>query len=411
MALTPKVEYHHEFLYFNAFVREKGCTPKKHPDIWFTPENKQGKELSLYEICNILLFNMKATSRKAKPWLELVKTMLHAPHFPPELLEKVDVKAWLEYARSLDIEGKLDRYLPKIFNAFGNTFEVPVIKVSPVRLNPCPINHFRAIASGSYDRYNITSCDPAFYNKAGPVIYFPIPETAAAARMPEGTHDMVLMHEVVHASIRPFYGGLSLNEGELLDIPENVLNRAFSEVFSTLGATYAVYGEVYGPKKKRMPKSKLLNVSQHLLNDELFMQAFICMAQVGFENICRIVSPALSLTSRVTFLTRELNRIDTLTEKQMRGILTKRYAYKKQVSGMSKKVLKNKLLKHGIQRLRAHFEDIRRLQIHRLFAGAASGSEFAGWQQKVLLKLSDLFGPEKTVTWIDTGLTRGHTNP
>ena len=50
-----KIEYHPEFLYFNEFVRRGGYTPKTHPKVWQSDDQR----LSPYDMFNIVLDNVE----------------------------------------------------------------------------------------------------------------------------------------------------------------------------------------------------------------------------------------------------------------------------------------------------------------------------------------------------------------
>ena len=112
----PAVEYHPEFLYFNRFVREKGCDPVGHPVVWAGPH---GDSLSPYAACNMLLFLFREGGKARMPFSEAMVRLFERDKGLKGLSFHVDVTGWVAYAKSLGVEGMVRRYAPHIFEALG----------------------------------------------------------------------------------------------------------------------------------------------------------------------------------------------------------------------------------------------------------------------------------------------------
>ena len=385
------IEYHPEFLYFNKYVRENGYTPDKDSWVWASFEDEE-EDLSPYELCNLLLFNLVPSGKKAWEWTRLLNEIIEKNkvfNFP----KNVDVNRWIQYVNSLDISGMLDRYVPSIFQAFGESLDIPTIKVSVARLNPCSSNHFNSIINGAFEIRHITRCDPPFYDIGSHIIYLPVPETSI--NLPELCLDWWLVHEILHSTIRPFYKHpFQIGEYRFVDYPPDTLRRAFSEVFCEVGAAYTILG-----LKGKAPNKKQLSIlKNHLINNNLYLDAFARMQMVGFDFLCGLLRPTIRISRELAFLARECTAIKKMTEKQMRGVLTKKYSYKKPVKGMDKKVLEKRLKKHQLSRINNLVDQISNLDIHRLLKGAAASTD--NKRKKGLLKeLSELFDPQMKEKW------------
>jgi len=389
-----QVEYHPEFLYFNKFVRDNGYNPEKDRWVW-EPEHEGG--LSPFHLCNALLFDLAATSHKPRtPWSSAVENILKETCIFKDFPKGVDAAAWIKYAKSLDIEGMLDRYLPRIFNAFGEPFSVPAVKISPFRLTSCPSNHFNAILSGSFTPYSATNGDPAFYDPVSHIIYLPVPERET--KLPPAFLDWILLHELFHSVVRPFLAR-SFGIGAFqINLPENIVNRAFGEIFSEVGA-YSIL-EMSGEAPKRL-KGPILRAQVH--GHKLYMESFVAMKLLGLPYLASLLKPVFSVSRDLEFLSKEWFKVQRLTEKQARGILTKKYNYKKRVKGMDKKALKARLEKHEETRIRAMVDEIGSLDIHRLLRSAVARDRNPS-RKKLLTQLCDLFDPKQEEEWVYSGI-------
>lgn len=389
-----QVEYHPEFLYFNKFVRGKDYKPNEDSWVW---ESGDEESMSSYHLCNTLLFDFSPSFRKHRvPWPSAVANILRETRVFKDFPEGVDAGAWVKYAKSLDIEGMLEKYLPRIFNAFGEPFSVPTAKISPLRLNPCPMNHFNAILSGSFTPYHMTHGDPAFYNPISHIIYFPVPERET--KLPPAYLDWVLLHEIFHSAVRPFLvrsfgiGGFQVN------LPANILNRAFGEVFSEVGA-YSILDE-----SGKITKRNRWHVARaHAPSSMLHLESFVTMKLLGLSSMASLLKPVFSIARNLEFLSKEWCKIQHLTDKQARGILTKKYKYKKRVKGMDKKVLKDRLVKHEETRIRSVVDQIQSLNIHNLLRSATARAKNP-YRKKLLDQLSVFFDPKQEDEWACSGI-------
>jgi len=392
-SLQYQVEYHPEFLYFNKFVRDTGYKPNKDRWVW-----ESGHEVtSPYQLCNALLFDLVRSSRKPRvPWPTATANILRETRIFKDFPEGVDSDAWIKYARTLDIKGMLDRYLPRIFNAFGEPFSIPTIKISPLRLTPCPMNHFNAILSGSFTPYHMTHGDPAFYDPASHIIYLPVPERET--KLPPAYLDWVLLHELFHSAVRPFLVRSFVIGGFQVNLPENIINSAFGEMFSEVGA-YSIL-EKSGEVPKRLRSSVF---KEHVPDTILYAESFVPMKLLGLPYLASLLKPVFSVARNLEFLSKEWYKVQHLTEKQARGILTKKYNYKKRVKGMDKKALKARLEKHQETRIKSVVDQIQTLNINKLLRGAAARARNPS-RKKLLSQLSDLFDPKLENEWVDSGI-------
>lgn len=379
------IEYHPEFLYFNTFVRENKYTPAQHPEIWMHPLQ--------YELFNYFLFGSELCANKSrKSWIQFCKEFF--PHLPAikNISKHVDIDQWVKYAKSINIEGMLDKYLPRIFKAFGTTFFIPKIKVSPVRLNPCPLNHFRALCSGSYSLYHLSKGDPPFYDPIKHLIYLPIPEQDT--KLPFLALESILVHELLHSALRPFlYKGFKIGEFDV-QIQSNIINIIFTEVFAHAG-TYIILKE-----SGDIPKQQLDDVFENfaLSEDLLYIASFAFIKSLGLDYLASLLSPVFRVAQNMSFLSQEYTNIQTITDKKARGLLTKIYKYKKQVKGMDRKILKKHLTKHLKARIKAVTAEIASLDINKILKGAMVREEDP-YKKQLLNSLCDIFDHKREEEW------------
>lgn len=398
----PAVEYHPEFLYFNRFVREKGCDPVKHPQVWAKPA--LGGGLSPYAICNLFLFDTYKDAKGRMTFPEAMVKLFERDRALQGLSFHVDVAGWVAYAKSLEIERMVERYAPHIFESLGTSFDLPRIKVSPVRLTPCPRNHFRALLSGAYDLHHVTAGDPPFYDLARDLIYLPIPEQRAD--LPHLWLDWTLIHELLHAAIRPLLApGIAIEGQER--VHKGVLNQAFGEALSNAGALSVLMRSGQLTRDKRSETAwRFLGPSQ------LHLDAVVRIHTVGFARVAQLFKPLFQISREAAFLTREGAKLSRLTEKQMRGILTKKYSYKKLVSGMDEEKLRLRLRRHHEARARSLVAQFEGLDVNRALARASAVEENP--KRKVLLtELCELFKPGREDEWLKSGVMeeRAWSNP
>lgn len=391
------VEYHPEFLFFNTFVRDHHCDPKHDSWVW---EPQSQDRLSPYRVCNFMLFDVIKTKQTKFSRLQLAEKMLSELNAFPGALPSVDGQAWINYARSLGIENMLERYLPRIFRHFKEPFSVPTIKLSPVRLTPCARNHFRSILSGQYDPHHVTSGDPAFYDCCHHCIYFPLPERET--RLPHAFIDWVLLHELLHSAVRPFLLPFVEVGPFIAELPSNRsrLNRAFAEMFSEVGAFSVLRETGVAPKRTW---STLLD--RRVRSDAVYQSSFVAMTQLGVSELAALLQPVFQIARDLSFLDREFKKTTELTAKQLGGILTKKYRYKKRVKGMDEKSLRTELTKRGKTRLQAVLNQINDLDIFRLLKGASVRARNPARKRK-LEELTACFHPDREAEWIATNVFR-----
>lgn len=389
------VEYHPEFLYFNTLVREKKYSPDKHPSVW---GGSGGEYWGPYQIFNTFLFDFQSASGKVKrPWNQFCKEVIPKLKITEDTGKNVDIDQWLKYAKSLNIESMLDKYLPRMFRVFGSSFSVPTIKISPIRLNPCLLNHFRAICSGSYSLYHVSHGDPAFYDVVKHIIYLPVPEYDI--KLPLLILESVLLHELFHSVIRPLLGeGFRIGKFNI-QIQKNVVNRAFAEVFANAGA-YIILEES-GDVTKQHRLSAIKNFSGS--GGMLYVESFAAIKFLGLSYIASLLSPVFSVAQNLAFLTREYSKTQHITEKKARGILTKKYKYKKRVKGMDKKALTKRLEKHVETRINSVVNQIQSLDINKILSGALA-RERNPYRKRLLGHLSELFNHKREEEWARSGI-------
>lgn len=389
-----EVEYHPEFLYFNKHVRDHGYEPASHPKVW---DNGHGS--APFQLCNLMLLKYAAARRKkgAPPWPDAVAKVLKESGIFDKYSENIDVSGWLAYARSLDVEGMLKCYLPRLFAIFGDSFSIPQIKISPVRLTSYgPLNSFRALASGAYSINHMTHTDPAFYDLEAHIIYIPVPERKTA--LPPFFIDWLLLHEMFHAAVRPFLGRSYKLGCFEFKVYCNTMNRAFAEMFSEAGAFTVLEETRRATKRLGAP---LLRA--RINSDPIYAETFRVMRQIGIPGLAALLQPMFRIARELTFLARETARTDGLTVKQARGILTKKYDYKKKVRGMDEEALKARLRSHGTTRIRAVLDEIERLDVYRMIVGAIA-AEKSPEQKKNWISLVKLFSPDSVGYWERAGI-------
>jgi hypothetical protein len=389
------IEYRPDFLFFNKYVREGGYQPDKHPWLW---DGDAQNNMSVYQVCDYLLFNATPPQKSRMSHTALCTKLYKELKIFPDFPVGVDADAWIQYAKSLNIEALLDRYLPFMFQAFGEPFELPRIKISPLRLNPCPPNIFRAFATGAYNAKLHSAIDPACYNPDEHIIYVPVPEHET--RLPTAFFEHILLHELFHAAIRPFFmEGEFRMGGHIFEVaPRCLTNRAFAEVFSEVGAYAVLIASGQAPRKKRISVLKSFAVPSRL-----YLRSFQAMNALGLDRLALLLKPVFTIVRELSFLGKEVAKSERLTAKQARGILSKMYQYKKQVKGMDEKALKGRIEKHSSQRIKAVISQINALDIHKIFSGAAANARDAR-DKMILNDLCSFFDPAREQEWIDTGM-------
>jgi len=256
------------------------------------------------------------------------------------------------------------------------------------------MNHFRAIRSGSVTRYHLAAADPAYYAPTPHYIYLPIPENKAPP--PALLLEWCLLHEIFHAAVRPL---LLMGDSRFGD-SKRIYWRAFAEMLAEGGA-YAVL-----ERCGEAPRRKRLSILQsQVIQNEMYLRSFIVMKQLGVEKLGELLSPLFTIARRLDSVLKESERSKKMTPKQARGVLTKKYQYKKRVRGMDRNDLRRTLHRHTARRMEAILREVDALDIHRILTGAASRADASSREQLLLTELAEIFSSRSEEAWLASGIT------
>jgi len=393
--IASRVEYHPEFLYFNEMVRRSGYRPADNPSIW-TSDDKTG--LSPYDVCNWVLENI-VLSKGAKPVGPLMQELSRLGHLKSIRMD-IDVQPWFDFAYSLDFEQMVDRYSKVIFDCFGTTFELPPVKVSPVRLRPANPEAFDRLLENRYVTKHILRTDPACYHPGKHYVFMPIPEHKT--RLQPYLYDELVIHEFLHAPLRALSGrSLHFEEGTIAAEPP-----PGAWVFSAFGELFANIGSVAVLRKSgALSKSDLLAVSKTVVRDRAVSSCGIAqvatgaMLKIPFKQLCEILSPVFDVYKRLAFLFRERVNIGSASEKKLKGILRKKYAYKKgSIRGRSKKRLLQEVRHRSFSRFRALARRVEELSLEQVLRRAHI-NETDDEKKFALMTLVAAFGEDMKDDW------------
>ena len=385
-----KIEYHPEFLYFNEFIRRGGYTPKTHPEIWQSNEQR----LSPYDTFNVVLDNVVLKKgRKAIDELACELLKLEGKEM------KVDVQPWLDFAHNVGFEKMVARYSSTIFKLLETTFELPIMKVSPVRVRPPRRSvSFDTILKGSCTCSNILRIDPACYHPDGNWIFMPLPE--AKQNLPLGLYDELVIHEILHAPFKALNGfGLMLkNYIRYEDPPSRWQIDVFGELFANLGSiAVPVLGKHFSKHENEQIAARVCSC-RAVAGCQIATDTAKTMATVPFSKWAEIFRPVFNIYRKEAFLLEEYKNIDTASGKKLRGILRKKYGYSKLVRGMDKKHAKREVQRLSASRLDAMFAEVQELDVVRLLK-RAHAKEKGSRLRKVFETLIEVFNEKVKSQW------------
>jgi len=360
-----KIEYHPEFLYFNEFVRSRGYNPKDHPEIWCSDDDK----MSQFDIFNWMLQSI--ILKKGDKSIENFVTALS----PKLKMRKADLnintQQWLKFAYNVGFEELATLYSRTIFELLGTTFELPSMKISPVRLH-----HFRQpglfnqILRGTYMYKQMLRADPACYYAEGNWIFMPLPETERD--LPVGLYDELVIHEILHAPLRAMDGlGFLLREFWCFPTEQSRWHfTVFGELFANLGSIEVL------KKAKTFGKSDFGKIIERIVMSRAITSCEAAattareMMKIPFRKWADIFRPVFNIYHKTAFLLQERKEIESATGKKLRGILRKKYAYRKPVRGMDKKQARKKVQRHASARVGVLAQQIEELDLIKLLRQA-----------------------------------------
>ncbi len=386
------VEYHPEFLYFNEFIRREGCTPDRNIEMWMGLS-----EPSPYDVLNMMLEQVSLSGKQVASMPHIAKRFADCKYLPGIKSSDVDVDSWVRFARSFAFEKMVERYSRVIFKHFGTTFGLPVVKVSPVRLGLFKMDLFQKILTGRYTYSHILQADSPYYDVRTHRIYLFIPERPA--KIPPALYDLILIHEFLHAPLRMLYAeGFSCADvGVEPSMPSGWAFPPFGELFSNLGAITIL------KECSLLPKGGIGKLPQDVrrmvkVDDSFSGFVSYAMSRIGFTRLCEMLRPVFNLYKEAAFLSAERARLERFTEKQLEGILRKKYSYKKSVRGRSKKSLKKEVTKRMASRWRSMEKRIEAMDLRKLLRTAQARKENAsvGAEFSVLL---GAFSDEMKEAW------------
>jgi len=391
---SVQVEYHPEFLYFNELVRRCEFTPEAHPEVWQSPNPDRMSPFGVFEW---ILTNIELR-KGAKPVSELVSTIWPLLEVPIAPLQ-IDPQPWMEFAYGINFEKMVARYSATIFGFLGTSFELPSMKVSPVRLTPLRRpKMFRTLFRGSYSFEHILRADPACYRAEGNWIFMPIPETKR--ELPVGLYDELVIHEIFHSPFRAM-GGFGFAFPNFLGYIRPASQwqfHVFGELLANHGSIAVLYKEKTFSKSDKHAVLKRVVTSRAPAACEAAATALMAMARIPFKQWGEILNPVFGVYRKASFLMKERKRTDVISGKALRGILRKKYGYTKQVRGMGDKQARKEVQRRSNARLTAVLQQVRELDILRLLR-QAHVSEKNKTRQEALETLIAVFDDDMKPQW------------
>lgn len=359
------VEYHPEFLYFNDFVRRNNYNPKDHKWVW---KSETGEGMPPYEAFEWILDNIHL--QKGHKQIHQLISGLVNKGLLLGVDKNLDIKPWLDFAYSLNIEDKVARYSKVIFDLFQTHFDLPPIKVSPIRLMPHAKKLYNTILSGGYSTETMLRADPAFFSPDNHMIFIPLPESER--KLPLGLYDEIVAHEFLHVPTRILDSVLFITEfsSEISEPPSLLAFCVFSELLANIGSFKVL------KKSNLISNNDLNNIGKKIITERAIAQSEVCtqaaliMASIPFEKWCDLLRPVFTIYRELEFIGQEQKRISSLTTKQLEGILRKKYAYKKSIKGKSINAMKQEVANRSVSRWKIIISRVKELDLIRLLKAA-----------------------------------------
>lgn len=333
-----EVHYRAEPLFFNHYVRSGGRTPARRPELYFSSSSRSGP---MVDVFRFLVEEAEAPEKRYNP-VGLIRELFPGISWP----EDPGLGEWLEYAGRLGLETRFEPYISELFRWFGTSFDIPPIHLCPVLLLPHP-RWFGSFIDRTYCFRDVIRYNPASYNPRRHRICLPIPERSM--QTDDELLNVVVLHEIVHSPFRLLYGntefrGLSLALGLL----QNNRFRHSSEILgNTLAALLVVSRENAGT---RQSFEKLFREMALDPVDSCWKIVGL-MRRIGARRLSRVLQPAVKLQAEGVHLLKAMG-FSELADRELRGILRKRYRFKKTVRGMDRR----DLLRYAARRLGRRFE-------------------------------------------------------
>ncbi|MCY3019618.1 MAG: hypothetical protein NTW87_11390 [Planctomycetota bacterium] len=391
-ALTT-VQYHPEFLYFNDFVRRGGYNPTANAEIWRSP----GGGSSPFDVFDYVLENV-VLKKGGRPIAPLVRALLTHMRLPQACL-RTDVQPWLAFAYSIGFEKLVSQHSATIFRLLATNFELPRLKVSPVRLRPlCNPDLFDKLYRGAYDWVHILRADPACYHAQGDWIFMPLPETRRP--VPLALYDELVIHEILHAPLRAMHSfGVVCDEFiGFTSTRHRWQSHVFGELFANLGSVAVLYHERDLGRRKMEDLVHRVWTTRAVGSCVAAERAVESMLAIPFLQWGAIFRPVFGIYRRAAFLLEEQRRVSSATSKTLRGILRKKYGCGDFVRGMGNEQVRKQVSQRSSARLSALLRQVEELDLLRLLERALA-TETGEPQKRALQQLLDLFSEESRPKW------------
>jgi hypothetical protein len=298
-------------------------------------------------------------------------------------------RLWIKYARSLNIDEKIEEYLLILSGLFkGMPLSINRIIITPAFLSPpamfkwwvvppklslSQVESLKRFISGCYNHYDILEiCIPIYHENK--TILLPLHESGVPATN-QLIFSFLIAHEISHAITmwispvtRFFPNGIEMEMGGFSDIELDIITDAIA--IKILSKTITIPKEI-----------------THYFES------------LDWKNILEIMDKMIKTGGKYYRLLKQIQSLEKLSLKRLRGILEKKLEYKKEVKGLTRKQLIDAISKTLSKRIETiEGNELAELQIK--LKSAMQLKKTAEVLQKFNLYISDLYTVRVIRDWL-----------
>ena len=374
-----KIVYKPGFLFFNAYIRERNPQIVERGTTW---NWKDPVIDGLHYFFHYFTVDTDKTFRDDfKEIVSIAENVFGKEITAAVFNEKVDVDSWLKLATEYIPKDLVKKYSKYIFESFGLSFDIPLVIVIPCYPERYEKSSYERFITDTYTPRDVFVLFPPLYSSDRHNIVIPVPERKMT--FPKNLYHFVLLHEILHAPFKYFYG-FEVKDVDFSDhFPGHLMAPEIefvSEVFSDLGSAEIL-------TKLGVLDEKSVEEIYNWMRRRIWWwnELYPLFKEIGFKTLCKIFNEVFVLFKQHAFLKKERIKIKELTTKQLRGILTKKYKYRKRVAGMDKEKLEEEVENRHWHRMVAFlFHKISEKRPLRLLKSAAAESDNKALQKAVV---------------------------